>query len=73
VTRHRRPRRHDRIPALRRGAGWDVVRTPFGERFVPRGEGWREAAKWSAFRLAAAAAGIALLLALLILIHSAIR
>ena len=31
--------------------GFDVVRTPFGERFVERGAGFREAAKWAFVRL----------------------
>jgi len=35
----------------RRKTGWDVVRTPFGERFVERGAGFREAAKWALVRL----------------------
>jgi len=41
-ARGRRPRRRP---------GWDVVRTPFGERLVERGAGFGEAAKWALVRL----------------------
>lgn len=42
--RHRRRRRPH--PPL----GYDIVRTPFGQRAVPLGAGWREAAKWALWR-----------------------
>ena len=31
--------------------GFDTVRTPFGWRSVPRGQGWAEASKWAMLRL----------------------
>lgn len=46
MSRHR-PRRS---PA-NRPEGYDIVRTPFGARAVPRGRGWAEAGKWAAFRI----------------------
>ncbi len=48
MSRHRAHRRRRRRPPL----GWDIVRTPFGQRAVPLGRGWREGAKWALLRTA---------------------
>jgi hypothetical protein len=49
-------------PAAWRRAGWDEVRTPFGLRIVPRGQGWREAAKWALWRVLSWVIGAVILL-----------
>lgn len=36
-----------------RSRGFDTVKTPFGWRSVPRGQGWTEASKWATLRLLA--------------------
>jgi hypothetical protein len=63
--RGRWPTRYRPMPAWRR-SGWDIVRTPFGERIVPRGQGLRESAKWALLRgLAWIGSAIILLIAAL--------
>lgn len=57
-----RRRRHR--TARHRSPGWDIVRTPFGARLVPRGRGWAEAVKWTLWTtatLALAAAALAVI------------
>jgi len=63
MRQYRRRRRTPDHPSLSgRHAGYDVVRTPFGERIVPRGQGWAEAAKWTLWRALSWVLAIALLL-----------
>ncbi len=56
-------------PSAWRQQGWDEVRTPFGIRIVPRGEGWREAAKWALFRGAVWWGGLSLLAIMAVWVH----
>jgi len=56
-----------------RRAGYDLVRTPFGERAVPRGQGWREASKWWLFRMLGWAVLIVALWAIADIIIGALR
>jgi hypothetical protein len=48
MSRPRSRRRHRR--RRRPARGWDIVRTPFGQRVVPIGRGWREGTKWALLR-----------------------
>lgn len=57
-------------PSAWRRAGWDEVRTPFGLRIVPRGQGWYEAAKWALWRAVAWAVGIGILVAGVLWVHA---
>ena len=59
--RHRR-RHHTERP------GYDIVNTPFGQRAVRLGHGWREATKWMLWRAAAWLIGIAVAIVLGLLI-----
>jgi|GEM_PF-2739456 len=67
MSRHRQSRDYSNVPpSVWKQAGWDEVSTPFGLRIVPRGQGWREAAKWAMWRWVVRMLGWALVIALAI-------